>query len=89
MEDIVEDSVVAGQIRSFLIRQFPLIKNVGDEQPLLGGGLIDSLGILDVVSFLESEFNIAVADEELLPKNFGTVRSLAMFVQQKTNGTRV
>lgn len=82
----MEESVVAGQIRSFLTRQFPLIKNVGDEQPLLGGGLIDSLGILDVVSFLESEFNIAVADEELLPENFGSVRSLALFVQQKTNG---
>ena len=83
----MEEAVVAGQIRSFLTRQFPLIKNVGDDQPLLGGGLIDSLGILEVVSFLESEFKIAVADEELLPENFGSVRSLSSFVQQKTNGT--
>ena len=83
----MEDSVVAGQIRSFLTRQFPLTKNVGDEEPLLGGGLIDSLGILDVVSFLESEFDIAVSDEELLPENFGNIRSLSDFVRQKKNGS--
>ena len=84
----MEDSAVAGRIRSFLNRQFPLTKNVGDEQSLLGGGLIDSLGILEVVSFMENEFKIAIADEELSPENFGTVRSLANFVQQKTNGNR-
>jgi acyl carrier protein len=89
VEEKVEDSAVTGRIRSFLSRQFPLTKNVGDEQPLLGAGLIDSLGILDVVSFLETEFNIAIADEELLPENFGTIRSLSNFVRQKTNGTRV
>lgn len=83
----MEESVVAGRIRSFLTRQFPLIKNVGDEQPLLEGGLIDSLGILEVVSFIETEFNIAVADEELLPENFGSVRSLSIFVKHKTNNS--
>lgn len=83
----MEESVVAGRIRSFLTRQFPLIKNIGDEQPLLEGGLIDSLGILEVVSFIETEFNIAVADEELLPENFGSVRSLSIFVKHKTNNS--
>lgn len=88
MEEIVEESVVAGRIRSFLTRQFPLIKNIGDEQPLLEGGLIDSLGILEVVSFLEKEFGIVISDEELLPENFGSVHSLSIFVQQKANGAR-
>ncbi len=83
----MEEKIVAGQIRSFLARQFPLAKNVADDQPLLGGGLIDSLGILEVVSFLESEFNIAVADEELLPENFESVRNLSRFVQKKSNGS--
>ena len=83
----MEKSLVAGQIRSFLTRQFPLTKNIGDEQPLLGGGLIDSLGILEVVSFVESEFHIAVADEDLQPENFGTVQDLAQFVTNKQNGS--
>jgi acyl carrier protein len=84
----VEESVVTGRIRSFLIQQFPLTKNMADDQPLLGGGLIDSLGILEVVSFLENQFKIAVADDELLPENFESIRKLSKFVQQKSNGLR-
>jgi acyl carrier protein len=83
----VEESLVAGRIRTFLARQFPLTKNVRDEQPLLEAGLIDSLGILEVVSFLEKEFKIAVADDDLLPENFGSVHNLAKFVTNKQNGS--
>ena len=81
----MEETIIAGRIRTFLNRQFPLTKNIEDEQPLLGGGLIDSLGILEVVSFLEREFNITVADEDLLPENFGSLRDLSQFVTSKQN----
>jgi acyl carrier protein len=81
----MEETIIVGRIRSFLNRQFPLTQNIGDEQSLLGGGLIDSLGVLEVVSFLETEFNIAVADEDLLPENFGSLRNLAQFVTGKQN----
>lgn len=79
----MQDPSTAMRIRGFLNRQFPPTKKVNDEQPLLGGGVIDSLGILELVAFLETEFKIVVADEELLPANFGTVRDLAEFVSKK------
>jgi acyl carrier protein len=82
----VKETVVAERVRKFLNRQFPLTKGVNDDHPLLQGGLVDSLAILEVVSFLEGEFNISVADEELLPENFGTVHNLAQFVTNKQNG---
>jgi acyl carrier protein len=74
------------KIRNFLAQQFPMTKKVGDEEPLLKNGLIDSLGILEVVTFLEKEFGIAISDDELLPENFESVRRLSSFVRQKTNG---
>ena len=77
---------LAERIKKFLAQQFPATKNVGNEDPLLKNGLIDSLGILEVVTFLEKEFGIVVSDEELLPENFESVQSLSSFVQQKTNG---
>jgi acyl carrier protein len=83
----VEEHQVADRIRSFLVQQFPATKNVSNEDPLLKNGLIDSLGILDVVTFLEKEFGFTVTDEELLPENFESIRCLSNFVQQKTNGT--
>lgn len=59
-----------------------------DRSPPLESGLIDSLGILDLVGFLEERFAIQVTDEELVPENFQTVGQLAVFVAQKKNGAR-
>jgi acyl carrier protein len=83
----VNQDIVAERIRGFLVKQFPATKKVGNDEPLLNNGLIDSLGILEIVAFLEKEFGIAVADEDLLPENFGSIHGLSNFVGQKTNGT--
>ena len=83
---MVNQDIVVGQIRSFLVQQFPATKDVSNDESLLNNGLIDSLGILEVVAFIEKEFGFTVSDEDLLPENFGSVASLLNFVQQKTNG---
>ncbi len=83
---MVENSTIAERIRWFLIQQFPATRNVGNEEPLLKNGLIDSLGILEVVTFLERQFGFTVTDDELLPENFESIHSLSNFVQLKTNG---
>jgi acyl carrier protein len=72
------------KIRGFLAAHFPMTKNVGNDEPLLKNGLIDSLGILEVVTFIEQEFGIIVSDEDLLPDNFGSVHSVTDFVRSKT-----
>src|SRR5215831_13771818 len=72
-ERILEHHIVAEQIKKFLAQQFPATKNVGNEEPLLKNGLIDSLGILEVVTFLEKNFGLTITDEELLPENFASV----------------
>ena len=82
----MNQDIIAERIRKFLVQQFPATKNVGNNESLLNNGLIDSLGILEVVAFIEKEFEITVSDEDLLPENFGSVRSLSNFVGQKTNG---
>jgi acyl carrier protein len=79
----LEQRNFAEEIMKFLAQQFPATKNVGDSDPLLEGGLIDSLGILDVVTFLENQFGVTIADEDLSPENFASVRSIAEFVSQK------
>lgn len=78
MEDKIEIKV-----RRFLEGSFPLVKNVGNDGLLLGSGLLDSLAVLEVVSFVEREFQITVLDEDLIPENFGTIKSLAAFVSRK------
>lgn len=49
----------------------------------LDSGLIDSTGILEVVLFVEERFGIAVADEEVIPEHFDSVRRLTAYVRRK------
>jgi acyl carrier protein len=74
-----------GRIRHFILNQFPLARQraVGDEDPLLRTGILDSLGILEVVTFIEQEFEITIADEELVPESFESIATMARFVDQK------
>ena len=76
-----------GLIRSFILNHFPLAKKVliKDDDSLLESGIVDSLGILDIVNFIEKEFKISVSDEELLPENFESICALTAFVDRKRN----
>ncbi len=56
---------------------------VSDPQELLQ---IDSLGLIRLVSFMESDCGIRVEDEELVAENFATLQSLGELVEKKTQG---
>lgn len=75
-------------IRAFILEKFPLAKSrsMGDADNLLQAGLVDSLGILDVVAFLEQKFGFTVDDEELTPENFASVDTLTTFTERKLSG---
>ena len=79
------------EIREFILSSFPLArkKQMKDSDPLLKSGLVDSLGVLTVVAFLEKEYSIKIEDEELVPENFETIEEIAGFLQKKTNRTAV
>ena len=84
----VDAATVGERITSFLREKFPMARkrNLKPTDKLLESGILDSLGVLDLVAFLEQEFHLVVADEELLPENFQTVETLIAFVQNKQNG---
>lgn len=50
------------------------------DQPLIDGGIIDSLGLQQLVGFLESEFELELDDDHLTPENFATIGTLARLV---------
>jgi len=76
------------RIREFIKKHFPLARNqsvIEDDSPLLTSGIIDSMGVLDLITFIEEEFKIAITEDDLLPENFETVARMAGFVQGKNN----
>lgn len=73
-------SSVAVAIRAYVRSRFPSARTLGDDDSLLDAGLIDSLGILDLVAYVEETFGIQVGDDDLSPDNFDTVGALVRFV---------
>jgi acyl carrier protein len=60
---------------------------IGPEDDLIKRGIVDSLGVMQLVDFCESHYGITVTDADLIPANFQTVRRLADYVQRKRVGS--
>lgn len=70
------------QIRRFIRDSF-LVDEFGDEESFLASGIVDSLGILQLVSFVETEYGLSVPDTDLTPDNFDSVAKLAAYVERR------
>jgi len=76
------------RIRSFILENFPMARkqsSFGDDTSLLKSGIIDSMGVQDLLIFLEEVFKITIYDEDLQPGNFETIAATVAFVQSKNN----
>ena len=73
------------RIREFILSRFPLARQQppADDDSFLDLGLVDSLGILELVEFISESFGLMVTDEDLNPDDFGSIASLAALVRRK------
>lgn len=51
---------------------------------LLGGGILDSLGMMKLITFIEETFNIEVAPEDMVIENFMTVENICEYINGKS-----
>ena len=58
--------------------------DIADDEDLIDSGVIDSLGIFQLVAFLEETFGIAIGDEEITPENFGSVAAIERLVASRS-----
>jgi acyl carrier protein len=72
-------------IHGFIKQRFPLAssKELTQDLSLLDSGIVDSLGVLDLVGFIEEQFGIEAQDDDLVPENFDSIESLARFVRER------
>ncbi len=83
-----ETNEIRSKIRQFIIDNFPVAQrnHILDSDDLLNNSIVDSLGILNIVNFIEEEFGTTFYDEEFLPQNFQTISYLSNFVKAKQDG---
>ena len=76
---------IENQIRAFLSKNFPLYKEdqVEREQSLVESGVIDSLGILELVDFVEDRFDFRIPEDELLPENLDSIANITRYLAGK------
>lgn len=83
---MAEDAgAVREKIRQFILEaaRYRGVKELADEEPLIENGALDSLGIFRLAGFLEDTFQFRIADEEITPENFRTIRAIAHLVGAK------
>lgn len=78
---------IKNQIREFIENNFMVQLNgeYDDNDSLLEKGIIDSTGVLELVMYLEENFQIKVKDEEILPDNFDSVNNIENYLFLKLN----
>ena len=84
-ENLIKAMQIEDEIREFVLQNlyFSEDNSIGDEDSFLKTGVIDSMGVMELVSFVQSRFGISVAPAEVVVENFDSVRQLAAFIRRK------
>lgn len=84
---------VIERTRAYITENFLYMRRdfrLDDNDSLLGSGIIDSMGVMEVILFLETEFGVEVGDEDVTEENLGTIRAIGRYVVARTEAaTRV
>jgi acyl carrier protein len=76
---------IAGKVRDFIVAEIMFDQDPGslaDDTPLLGG-IMDSLGLMQLVSYIEEEFDVTIDDAEVTVDNFRTIADIERLVSGK------
>lgn len=73
------------KILEFVIENYHLDNDFGSESSLVSSGIIDSMGIVEIVNFVEKEFGVIIPDPDITVENFETVRIISNYVLSKKN----
>ena len=74
------------QIKRFVLQNFLFTEDenaVADHESLITKGIVDSTGILELISHLEETYGISVAEDEMVPANFESIDNVTAFLSRK------
>lgn len=74
------------KLRHFILENYLFTDDeaaLGDDSSFLEGGILDSMGILELIEYLDEGFGIKVESDELVPDNLDSINSLIKFISTK------
>jgi len=80
------ETEILARVRTFVTAEFLYMRpefSLADEDSLMKTGVVDSMGVLEVLTFLEDSFGVRAADDEITEANLGSLRSIARYTAGK------
>lgn len=83
--DSMDTDTTSPRIRGFIETNFLFgaSASFGDDVSLLETGVLDSTGVMELIAYLEAEFDLVFADDELLAENFDSINRITKFLASK------
>jgi acyl carrier protein len=79
---------ITASIRAYLAESFFVdMPRIFDDTSFMDSGVLDSVGFLQMVVFLEHTFGISIKDAEMIPENMDSIQSLRRFIERKKRET--
>lgn len=78
---------IENKLRGFILENFLFTDDQGalaNADSFLDKGIVDSTGIMEVIFFIEDEYDMKVADDEMVPENLDSIDNLVAFLRRKT-----
>ncbi len=81
-----ETPVIESDVRRFITDNFPLSgggAELAGSDSLLEVGVIDSVGVLELIEYLESSYGFQIPDSDVLPENLDSIDAIAGYVARR------
>lgn len=82
---------IKATLRKFILDNFLFTDDataLGDDDSLVVRGIVDSMGVLEIIGFLDSQFAVKVVEEEMVPSNLDSINKLVAFIMARTPSTK-
>ena len=79
-------SDVGSEVRNYIEDNFLYLhpdRELGDDEDFLAAGIIDSLGFVELVTEVETKYEIPVQDVEITEENFGSISAIVRYIERK------
>jgi len=81
MTDDIEERVRGYITQNFLLAQSDTLFE--NDTSFLESGIIDSSGVLEIIAFIEHDFDVQITDEEMIPENLDSVNNIVQMITRK------
>lgn len=83
--------IIEQQLRQFVVDNFMFGQDgdgLANDDSFLDRGIVDSMGVLELVGFLEESYGIKVQDQELIPANLDSIDNVVKFLERKLQSSQ-